>query len=265
MREIHPLQQGPPPSVQPTNAPARPRSRSSSFPRAQLAFASPPPLGGELVRRPRLVERLIGASDPLLALIVAPPGYGKSTLLGEWQSAAPATVRVAAARRLGLGPDSGSGHTGARRCQVAAPAVRARGRRCRPGRAVAAARRAHAVARGAARRSAAGARIATEPALPIGRLRAHRRLVELRMADLATTPTEAAILLARRASSSSPRPSRSWSTGPRGGRPLYLAALSSDGSPIPPRASGSAAPIICWVKSCATRCARRCRPSWRGS
>ena len=35
----------------------------------------------------------------------------------------------------------------------------------------------------------------TEPPLPLGRLRAHRELVEVRMADLAMTPAEAASLL----------------------------------------------------------------------
>ena len=36
------------------------------------------------VRRGGLVERLINAKDAALALIVAPAGYGKSTLLSDW-------------------------------------------------------------------------------------------------------------------------------------------------------------------------------------
>ena len=41
-------------------------------------------VGRELVRRPRLVERLVAARDGSLVVIVAPPGYGKTTLLREW-------------------------------------------------------------------------------------------------------------------------------------------------------------------------------------
>ena len=37
-----------------------------------------------LLRRPDLVRRLADARDKPLALIVAPPGYGKSTLLADW-------------------------------------------------------------------------------------------------------------------------------------------------------------------------------------
>ena len=38
---------------------------------------------GEPVRRSVLVERLIGAPDAALVILVAPPGYGKTTLLSE--------------------------------------------------------------------------------------------------------------------------------------------------------------------------------------
>src|SRR5438309_7648229 len=38
----------------------------------------------EFVRRPALVQRLVAAREASLALIVAPPGYGKTTLLTEW-------------------------------------------------------------------------------------------------------------------------------------------------------------------------------------
>ena len=37
-----------------------------------------------LVRRPVLVDRLIEADEAPLAVVVAPPGYGKSSLLCEW-------------------------------------------------------------------------------------------------------------------------------------------------------------------------------------
>ncbi len=36
------------------------------------------------VSRPAIVDRLVGATDASLALLVAPAGYGKSTLLAEW-------------------------------------------------------------------------------------------------------------------------------------------------------------------------------------
>src|SRR4051812_21123925 len=37
-----------------------------------------------LVPRARLVRRLVGSSDVPLALLVAPAGYGKTTLLSQW-------------------------------------------------------------------------------------------------------------------------------------------------------------------------------------
>src|SRR5437763_11599983 len=39
-----------------------------------------------MVGRPALVRELIEAVDIPLVLIIAPPGYGKSTLLAEWAS-----------------------------------------------------------------------------------------------------------------------------------------------------------------------------------
>ena len=36
------------------------------------------------VSRPALVNRLLAARDAPLAILVAPPGYGKTTLLSEW-------------------------------------------------------------------------------------------------------------------------------------------------------------------------------------
>ena len=37
------------------------------------------------VERGRLVQRLLGADEPVVA-VVAPAGYGKSTLLNQWAS-----------------------------------------------------------------------------------------------------------------------------------------------------------------------------------
>src|SRR4051794_8769543 len=47
------------------------------------------PLRTGLVARPRLVRRLSGAPEASVALVVAPAGYGKTTLLRQWQAAAP--------------------------------------------------------------------------------------------------------------------------------------------------------------------------------
>jgi LuxR family maltose regulon positive regulatory protein len=67
----------------------------------------------------------------------------------------------------------------------------------------------------------------TEPELPIGRLRAHRELIEIRMRDLAMTPAEAAVLLRRaglelgfEAVQALVRDTEGWPAA------LYLAALS---------------------------------------
>ena len=49
-----------------------------------------------LVARPRLSERLDRGAASKLALISAPPGFGKTTLLAEWLASAPAGERSAA-------------------------------------------------------------------------------------------------------------------------------------------------------------------------
>ena len=40
-----------------------------------------------LLERPRLTQRLRVNRDTAMTLVVAPAGYGKSTLLGQWQAA----------------------------------------------------------------------------------------------------------------------------------------------------------------------------------
>src|SRR5215210_583749 len=61
----------------------------------QASDGAPPLLGTKLhaprrrrgvVERPRLTDRLADAKLPLLTLVSAPPGFGKSTLLAEWLS-----------------------------------------------------------------------------------------------------------------------------------------------------------------------------------
>jgi LuxR family maltose regulon positive regulatory protein len=45
----------------------------------------PPRIQPGLVPRPRLVQRLLGFSSAPLALLIAPAGYGKTTLLADWR------------------------------------------------------------------------------------------------------------------------------------------------------------------------------------
>ncbi|NUM77398.1 hypothetical protein HUU40_23815 [candidate division KSB1 bacterium] len=51
-----------------------------------------PPARSDLVRRPRLTERLNEGLQRQLTLISAPAGFGKTTLLGEWIPASPRCV-----------------------------------------------------------------------------------------------------------------------------------------------------------------------------
>ena len=46
-----------------------------------------PPFGPELVRRPRLVNRLLRSPSARLVLLTAPAGYSKTTCLAEWAAA----------------------------------------------------------------------------------------------------------------------------------------------------------------------------------
>jgi LuxR family transcriptional regulator, maltose regulon positive regulatory protein len=176
-----------------------------------------------LVRRPLLVDRLIDADGAQLAVIVAPPGYGKSSLLSEWaerderpfvwitleahETAAEAAISrsiIDALVKTGwIDPAAslelhGSGVDGLAALMSAARS---------PGSFVLALDDCHLVAPRVLRKVVTacmtalptGSTVAVasrnEPSLPIGRLRAHRELVEVRMADLAMTPAEAASLL----------------------------------------------------------------------
>ncbi|HEV8191978.1 MAG TPA: hypothetical protein VGP82_10910, partial [Ktedonobacterales bacterium] len=65
------------------------RDRRRAVPERELLlatkFASPPSRGG-LVSRPRLIEQLNVATKHSLTLLTAPAGFGKTTLLSEWAS-----------------------------------------------------------------------------------------------------------------------------------------------------------------------------------
>jgi LuxR family maltose regulon positive regulatory protein len=126
-----------------------------------------------------------------LVLIVAPAGYGKSTLLAEW-------AHGDARRFIAIAPGSGNDVDGIVQCapQDAAdlPSVFV----IDDGQSVPrlALRQ---VTTGLLRELRSGSQVALasriEPALPIARLRAQRELVEIRTADLAMSPAEAATLL----------------------------------------------------------------------
>jgi LuxR family maltose regulon positive regulatory protein len=168
-----------------------------------------------LVDRDRLLRRLLGARDVPLVLLLAPAGYGKTTLLCQWaqRDARPfawlereevadavdgleaPSVLVVDDAHLGEATDAGD-------------AVLAALADLPPGSQIAL----------AARR---------EPALPLGRLRAHRGMLELRGADLAMHRDEAAALvssvglrLRRPELETLMRRTEGWAAG------LYLAALS---------------------------------------
>ena len=163
-------------------------------------------------------------------MIVAPPGYGKSGLLREWS-------RCDRRRFLWLTPAElemdGLGSP------VAADPLAAAIRSPRARRFVVAIDDAHLVAPEvlrkvvdlAMRELPAGSTVAlasrTEPVLPLGRWRAQRSLVEVRVDDLAMTPAEASILLRRAglelgfgAVQTLVRRTEGWPAA------LYLAALS---------------------------------------
>ena len=184
--------------------PARRAARGYAGPVAALT-TSAPALRPGFVRRPALVDDLVGAASTL-ALIVAPPGYGKSTLLADWAErderpfawialarGAPRSVSVLTSRRPRVGRDG--------LCRLV------RGLRERHKRFVVVLDDAHLVEPSALREAiepalselSNGSTLAvasrTEPSLSSGRLRAHRLLTEVRAQDLAMTSAEAAALL----------------------------------------------------------------------
>ena len=168
-----------------------------------------------LVGRDRLLRRLLGARDVPLVLLLAPAGYGKTTLLCQWagRDARPfmwlereeladaiddlqaPSVLVVDDAHLGAATDAGD-------AVVQAIAELPHG-------------------------SQIALAVRQEPALPLGRLRAHRGVVELRSADLAMRRDEAAALvgsvglrLRRPELEALMQRTEGWAAG------LYLAALS---------------------------------------
>ncbi|RKQ87033.1 LuxR family maltose regulon positive regulatory protein [Solirubrobacter pauli] len=151
----------------------------------------PPPLPGPgTVPRARLVRRLVDAQDARIAVLAAPAGYGKSTLVSEWalRDDRPfAYVALAGAhderltRLLARSAPAGGQVLVVDDAQHASPDV----------------------LRGLLETAATWPRGRTlalvsrwAPPGPIGRWRAHRRVVEIGPEDLAMTHLEAAMLVA---------------------------------------------------------------------
>jgi LuxR family transcriptional regulator, maltose regulon positive regulatory protein len=186
-----------------------PRVRKSEAngakPKAPLALASTADtLGRGIVRRPALARSLADAPGSSLALIVAPPGYGKSTLLTEW---AELDERSFAWLALGQCESRAISTPAAGEAKRLPQLVRAM--RARQGSFVVVLDDAHLapaavlrdVAEAALKELPMGSTLAlasrTEPALAIGRMRANRLLSEIRMHQLAMSSSEATVLLRR--------------------------------------------------------------------
>jgi LuxR family maltose regulon positive regulatory protein len=154
-------------------------------------------LGEGLVARARLVRRLTEVHDRALALLVAPAGYGKTTTLLEWAQHDERPFAWVALHRA----DDDAEHLLASLARAANPLV---------GRAsefvlvlddvhVLRSRGAIDVLTALVADPPAGAQLALasrcEPPLPLGRLRAHREVLELTPRDFVMTRGEAAALL----------------------------------------------------------------------
>ena len=159
---------------------------------------TPPPDRAALARRPRVVGTLCERDAPPLTLIVAPAGYGKTTLLREW---AKRDARPFAWLALDERDDDPGRLLGA--ITSAVDAVRPRGSDAPF---VLALDDAHVLRSSAVRHVLAGlaadlptgAAVAfaarCEPALPVARLRAQRTITELGPRELALTRAEAIAL-----------------------------------------------------------------------
>jgi LuxR family maltose regulon positive regulatory protein len=182
-----------------------------------------------LVGRTRLVRRLMEVHDVALALLVAPAGYGKTTTLLEWARHDARPFAWVALDRADDDPE----HLLASVARAADPLTGRDGdfvlvlddvQLLRSGAAI-------DVLTGLVERPPPGAQLVLasrcEPPLPLGRLRAHRDVLELTPRDFVMTRGEAAALLALAGVELGTadvdalvRRTEGWPAG------LYLAALS---------------------------------------
>ena len=202
-------------------------SRGSVTPAPAPRRHTVPAFGRSCVSRPELVHRLAANRQAWLALLTAPAGYGKTTLLAEWAAVdsrpfvwVTLDERDGERERLADGIAEALRHSGVEEHVLEAmltalhgsrtpAAPRAPGRRARSARAGlvlvlddAHVVEPHVLAETVAvlhRHLPADAQIAlaarATPALPLARLRASRAVVEVRPEDLAMTAGEAAGLL----------------------------------------------------------------------
>jgi len=147
--------------------------------------------GTRTVPRARLLRRLAAVPEATVVLLRAPAGYGKTTLLAQWAEAdaRPCTWASALDRRL---LDTLDATLAAPRRPLLLVLDDAHLLRDE---AVARVRELLATRSGAGVQLALGVRAA--PALPLARLRAEDRVLELRARQLALDPYESALLLAR--------------------------------------------------------------------
>src|SRR3954451_3897842 len=166
-----------------------------------------------LVRRPRLVDRLLESPTTPLVLVVAAAGFGKTTLLSEWEERDPRPFAW-------IGPDDALSEVEPAHTVVVLDDLPVLDE---PG--------GLRTITSLLGRLPSGSQVAlasrTEPALPIGRLRAHRKLLEIRSPELGMTHSEATALLsmagvdlASAQVETLMRRTEGWPAG------LYLAALA---------------------------------------
>ncbi len=168
--------------------------------RAVLPAPHPHPhaeLGEGLVARARLVRRLTEVRDIALAVLVAPAGYGKTTTLLEWAQHDERPFAWVALHRA----DDEAEHLRASVARATDPLTR-RGRDfvlVLDDVQVLRSRGAIEVLAALVEAPPAGAQLVLasrcEPPLPLGRLRAHRQVLELTPRDFVMTRGEAAALL----------------------------------------------------------------------
>ena len=78
-----------------TRAPGRGRPAAAGAHRGRRALTfeldesklAPPPIRSGIVDRAAIVERLLGPGQGSVIAVVAPPGYGKTTVLAQWAAA----------------------------------------------------------------------------------------------------------------------------------------------------------------------------------
>ena len=186
-------------------------------------------LGEGLVARARLVRRLTEVHDIALALLVAPAGYGKTTTLLEWAQHDERPFAWVALHRA----DDEAEHLRASVARATDP-LTGRGREfvlVLDDVQVLRSRGAIDVLTALVEDPPAGAQLVLasrcEPPLPLGRLRAHRQVLELTPRDFVMTRGEAAALLELAGAELAPadvdtlvRRTEGWPAG------LYLAAVS---------------------------------------